>query len=87
MKSCLDGYLTNACHTCPDWADGSDDMGIGCATHYPIMWCPHFAETCEREEAALRLCKNCANYDKSEKMCSAKQCHTAKKNACQFFSW
>ena len=41
-KSCFDGYLTEGCATCPDWADGTDERGIGCATRFPIDWCPHF---------------------------------------------
>ena len=50
-KSCFDGYLTEGCKTCPDWADGSDDRGIGCACHFPIMQCPHFAKMFNEEEA------------------------------------
>lgn len=41
-RSCLDGYLTEGCKTCPDWHDGSDGS-IGCGTHFPIMLCPYFA--------------------------------------------
>ena len=51
MKSCFDGYLTEACATCPDWADGSDERGLGCATHYPIMECPHFARVFNEEQS------------------------------------
>lgn len=51
MKSCLDGYLTPECKNCPDWADGTDNRGIGCATHHPIMWCPAFAKMYEEEES------------------------------------
>lgn len=36
--------LTTACATCPDWADGSDNRGCGCACHFPIMECPHYAK-------------------------------------------
>lgn len=50
-KSCLDGYLTEGCASCPDWADGSDDRGIGCAAHFPIMECPFFKKMVEEEEA------------------------------------
>ncbi len=49
-KSCLDGYLTDGCKTCPDWADGTGERGIGCATHLPIMLCPHFKAMYEQEE-------------------------------------
>ena len=51
MKNCFDGYLTEGCKTCPDWADGTDDRGIGCACHFPIMRCPHFAKMYNEEEA------------------------------------
>ena len=49
-KSCFDGYLTEGCATCPDWADGTDERGIGCATRFPIDWCPHFKKMWEEEE-------------------------------------
>lgn len=29
MRNCLEGYLTPACKTCPDWADGTDGRGRG----------------------------------------------------------
>ena len=53
-KSCLDGYLTEGCSTCPDWADGTDDRGIGCACHFPIDQCPHFAKMMKEDERAER---------------------------------
>lgn len=53
-RSCLDGYLTDGCRTCPDWADGTDNRGIGCACHFPIMHCPHFAAMYEQEEREER---------------------------------
>lgn len=49
-KSCFDGYLTDGCATCPDWADGTGGRGIGCATRYPIDWCPYFKKMWEEEE-------------------------------------
>lgn len=50
MRSIFDGYLTDACATCPDWADGSDPKrGFGCACHFPIMHCPHFAKVFEED--------------------------------------
>lgn len=55
MKSCFDGYLTEGCKDCPDWKDGTkyDEqgnwLGIGCGTHYPIDWCPHFRKMMEEE--------------------------------------
>lgn len=48
-KSCLDGYLTEGCATCSDWADGTDGRGIGCACHFPIGDCPHFAKMMKEE--------------------------------------
>lgn len=50
MLNCFEGYLTPACKTCPDWADGTDGRGLGCACHFPIMHCPHFAKACKEEE-------------------------------------
>ena len=49
-KSCFDGYLTEGCKTCPDWKGGTDGS-VGCGTHFPIMWCPHFKAMYEYEEA------------------------------------
>lgn len=49
-KSCLDGYLTEGCKKCSDWADGSDNRGIGCACNFPIAWCPHFSKMVEEDE-------------------------------------
>lgn len=49
-KSCFDGYLTEGCATCPVWADGSDARGIGCACHFPIGECPHFAKIMKEDE-------------------------------------
>ena len=54
MMNCLDGYLTPACANCPDWADGTDNRGIGCACSFPIMKCPHFAKAYEEEERQRR---------------------------------
>ena len=48
MKSCLDGYLTDACKTCDMWKDGSTDEGLGCGTHYPIDFCPDFKKAYEK---------------------------------------
>lgn len=49
--NCLEGYLTPACASCPDWADGTNPKrGVGCACHFPIMQCPHFRKACEEEE-------------------------------------
>lgn len=49
--NCLEGYLTPACASCPDWADGTNpNRGVGCASHFPIMDCPHFRNACEEEE-------------------------------------
>lgn len=50
MLNCLEGYLTPACKTCPDWADGPDERGYGCACHFPIMDCPHYAKAYKEEE-------------------------------------
>lgn len=50
MKSCFDGYLTDHCSQCPDWADGTDGRGIGCGTRFPIDWCPYFAKMFKEEE-------------------------------------
>lgn len=86
-KNCLEEYLTEGCPTCPDWADGTDDRGIGCATRWPIMECPHFAKMYNEEEAKKRLCKNCARYEKCEKICRLTSKHTARKNTCQDFTW
>ncbi len=86
-KSCLEGYLTPACAACQDWVDGSDERGIGCATHYQIMHCEHFAKMTQEEDKKQRICKNCAHYDKREKMCSARGDYTARKNKCAAFSW
>ena len=50
-RNCFEGYLTEACATCEDWADGTDPKkGIGCACSFPIMHCPHFAAMYEAEE-------------------------------------
>ena len=50
MKNCFDGYLTKECANCPDWADGTDERGFGCATRYPIMWCPAVKRMFEAKE-------------------------------------
>lgn len=84
-KNCLAEYLTPHCANCPDWADGTDDRGIGCATHYPIMWCEHFAAMCKEEAEREKKCKNCACYDKSEKACGITGKHTARKSKCEKF--
>lgn len=87
MKNCLEGYLTTACATCPDWADGTDDRGIGCAAHYPIMWCTHFAKMFEQDTANMEICQNCMEYNKDDKTCKVIKTHTAWKNKCAEFSW
>ena len=48
-------YLTPACKNCDVWMDGTkeDDWGVGCGTHVPIAWCPHFAAM-EKEEEEKR---------------------------------
>lgn len=46
MRNCFEGYLTEGCKDCPDWRDGTRGM-IGCATHYPIDWCPYFKKMME----------------------------------------
>lgn len=51
-RSCFYGYLTPECANCEDWRDGSNMKdGIGCACHFPIMQCPHFAKMCSEQEA------------------------------------
>ena len=87
MKSVFDGYLTDGCATCEDWADGSDDRGLGCACHFPIMECPHFAKMTKKEEAKMRICKNCYEYNKDKKICLISSKHTARKNTCNSFIW
>lgn len=53
MNNCFEGYLTPACATCECWMDGSDpERGLGCASHYPISWCPHFVD--EEQKEALK---------------------------------
>lgn len=43
--NCFEGYLTDKCHECPDWKDGSgNDQAIGCGARFPIALCPAFAE-------------------------------------------
>ena len=66
-KSCLDGYLTGGCATCPDWVDGSDpSRGIGCACHFPIYLCGHFSKMMREEElkrkAEMVQCPHCGCY-------------------------
>lgn len=70
-KSCLDGYLTPACATCSDWADGTDDRGLGCACHFPIHLCPDFAQMMREEELKsareknpIHMCDKCRHYNK-----------------------
>lgn len=46
MRNCFEGYLTEGCKTCPDWKDGTDGS-FGCATRYPIDWCPYFKKAME----------------------------------------
>ena len=48
-RNCLVEYLTPACATCPDWCDGTNDKGIGCGIHGPIMECAAFREIYEDE--------------------------------------
>lgn len=86
-KSCLDGYLTTACATCPDWADWSDGRGIGCATHYPISLCEHFAKMEGEETASRRKCKYCSHYNKVTKKCEVTDKHTPRKSVCSQFSY
>ena len=43
-------YLTEGCKTCPDWADGTNENGVGCACHFPIMQCPHFSKMINGEK-------------------------------------
>ena len=59
-RSCFDGYLTDGCVTCPDWADGSDpSKGFGCACHFPIMECEHFRKMYEEEEGVASNAETC----------------------------
>lgn len=44
MNNCFEGFLTEHCEGCPWWADGTQGKGLGCATPFPIMACPHFKE-------------------------------------------
>lgn len=53
-KSCLDGYLTPDCATCPDWRDGTKGTAIGCATRVPIDWCPSFKKVYEEDQKRER---------------------------------
>lgn len=85
--NCLKGYLTPACATCPDWADGSDDRGIGCACHFPIGDCEHFAEMERNDPRNQHQCRNCANYDKKRKVCKFTDKHVARKYTCLEFCW
>lgn len=85
-KNCLVEYLTPACATCPNWADGTDDRGIGCATHYPIMWCEHFSKMCQEEEEARRICQKCRNYDRLTKTCARSGVYTSRKSGCEYFA-
>lgn len=50
MRSILDGYLTDACKTCPCWQDGTNGYGYGCGSQVPIHLCPDFAKVMEEEE-------------------------------------
>lgn len=86
-KNCLVEYLTPACASCPDWADGTDNRGIGCATHFPIMECVHFAKMYQEESESLQICKDCDFYNKAEKICTFSGKHTARKNKCSEFTW
>ena len=87
-KNCLDGYLTPGCATCPDWANGSDDRGIGCATHYPIMWCGHFAKMFNEEREKQRKCKNCFYYDAKSKTCCVDSTkYVPRKHKCDSFMY
>lgn len=54
-RSCLDGYLTDGCKNCPNWADGTDGRGIGCTTSFPIDLCPHFKKMMEFTEKVKRF--------------------------------
>lgn len=53
-RSCFNGYLTDGCATCSDWADGTGDNGIGCGCHFPIHMCIHFVAMCEKEKEKRR---------------------------------
>lgn len=44
MKNCLEEYLTEKCHTCPFWSDGSDKTCVGCCIPASIMECKYFAK-------------------------------------------
>lgn len=48
MKSCFDGYLTEACRTCELWKNSSEETG--CAAPFPIMNCEDFAKIYREEE-------------------------------------
>lgn len=85
--NCFDGYLTPGCATCPDWADGTDDRGIGCACSFPIGECPHFAEMERNDPRNQHHCKYCISYDKTKHVCTITGKHTAKKNTCLEFNW
>lgn len=54
MKNCLEEYSTEKCESCPFWADGTDDRGIGCAIPAPIMDCSCFAKMFNEREAVQR---------------------------------
>ena len=47
MKSCLDGYLTEACKTCEFWKNNNEE--IGCSAPYPIMDCDAFGKMYNKE--------------------------------------
>ena len=66
--NCLEGYLTPGCASCPDWADGTDDRGIGCACHFPISWCSHFAEMEKNHPRNQKQCRNCGRYCQKTKI-------------------
>lgn len=85
--NCLTGYLTPGCTACPDWADGSDDRGIGCACHFPISECHHFAEMERKDPRNQRQCRNCACRDRKTKICRITGQYTARKNTCTDFAW
>ena len=48
-KSCLDGYLTEACKTCDYWRNG-ENGSLGCGVPFPIMLCKAFEKMYNEEE-------------------------------------
>lgn len=48
MKSCFDGYLTEACETCEFWKNTEKE--IGCCVPFPISHCEHFEKMQKEHE-------------------------------------